>query len=118
MKSMKKSKLLLVSPLPPPYGGIARWTEQLTAYLNEKKIINYRHLDIAVRWRSVHSGVWLRLLGGNIQLFYNYLKFIYFLFLVAMNVWWMHYYMSPEALDFGFLFYFPYLSSQDILCLR
>lgn len=81
MKSMKKSKLLLVSPLPPPYGGIARWTEQLTAYLNKKKVINYKHLDIAVRWRSVHSGVWLRLLGGNIQLFCNYLKFIYFLIL-------------------------------------
>lgn len=73
---MRKAKLLLVSPLPPPYGGIARWTEQLTAYLDKQEIINYKHLDIAVRWRSVHSGVCLRLFGGNIQLFYNYLKFL------------------------------------------
>ena len=43
--------------------------------------------------------------------------FIYFLFLVVMNVWWMHYYMSPEALDFGFLFYFPYcLGGSFIIC--
>lgn len=73
---MKKNKLLLVSPLPPPYGGIARWTEQLTVYLNEKKIIDYKHLDISVRWRSVHAGTWLRLFGGNIQLLCNYFKFL------------------------------------------
>lgn len=73
---MKKSKLLLVSPLPPPYGGIARWTEQLISYLDSNALIEYKHLDIAVRWRSVHSSALLRVLGGNIQLFYNYLKFL------------------------------------------
>lgn len=73
---MKKSKLLLVSPLPPPYGGIARWTEQLISYLDQNTLIEYKHLDIAVRWRSVHSSVLLRLLGGSIQLFYNYFKFL------------------------------------------
>jgi len=73
---MKKGKLLLVSPLPPPYGGIARWTEQLLTFLNKNSVIEYKHLDIAVRWRTVHSGVLLRLFGGNIQLFYDYLRFI------------------------------------------
>lgn len=73
---MKKDKLLLVSPLPPPYGGIARWTEQLLDFLNKNSVIEYKHLDIAVRWRSVHSSVLLRLFGGNIQLFYDYLRFI------------------------------------------
>lgn len=73
---MKKSKLLLVSPMPPPYGGIARWTEQLLGYLSEYSIIDFKHLDIAVRWRSVHGGVLLRLFGGNFQLFYNWLELI------------------------------------------
>lgn len=73
---MRKAKLLLVSPLPPPYGGIARWTEQLIAYLDENKVISYKHLDIAVRWRSVHSGVWLRIFGGNLQLFCNFFKLL------------------------------------------
>lgn len=82
---MKKSKLLLVSPLPPPYGGIARWTEQLLVYLNKNIVTEYKHLDIAVRWRSVHSGVLLRLFGGNIQLFYNYLKFVFNL-IVGFNI--------------------------------
>lgn len=78
---MKKGKLLLVSPLPPPYGGIARWTEQLLAFLNKNSVIEYKHLDIAVRWRTVHGGVLLRLFGGNIQLFYDYLRFIFSLIL-------------------------------------
>lgn len=82
---MKKSKLLLVSPLPPPYGGIARWTEQLLVYLNKSSVIDYKHLDIAVRWRSVHSSIMLRLFGGNIQLFYDYLKFIINL-IVGFNI--------------------------------
>jgi len=75
-KYMKKEKLLLVSPLPPPYGGIARWTEQILAYLDKNDIIIHKHLDIAVRWRSVHSGKFVRLIGGNIQLIYNYFKFL------------------------------------------
>lgn len=73
---MKKSKLLLVSPLPPPYGGIARWTEQVLKYLDQNTLIEYKHFDIAVRWRSVHSSVLLRVLGGNIQLFFNYIRFL------------------------------------------
>ncbi|MEG2250951.1 MAG: glycosyltransferase family 4 protein [Bacilli bacterium] len=76
---MTKNKLLIVSPLPPPYGGIARWTEQLIAFLNEKNNIDFKHLDIAVRWRSVHVGIWGRLFGGVLQLFYNYFYFISFL---------------------------------------
>lgn len=74
---MKKTKLLLVSPLPPPYGGIARWTEQILSYLNAKDIVEYIHLDIAVRWRSVHGGIFSRIFGGIIQLFSNYIKFIF-----------------------------------------
>lgn len=76
---MKNNKLLLVSPLPPPYGGIARWTEQVINYLDKNKSITYQHLNTAVRWRSVHSGVWIRLFGGAFQLFFNFLKFLYFL---------------------------------------
>lgn len=76
---MKKNKLLLVSPLPPPYGGIARWTEQLISYLDKSKSITYQHLDTAVRWRSVHSRVWVRLLGGTFQLVFNFFKFLFFL---------------------------------------
>lgn len=76
---MKKDKLLLVSPLPPPYGGIARWTEQLLSYLDKCKSIDYAHLDTAVRWRSVHGGVWVRLIGGTFQLIFNFFKFLNFL---------------------------------------
>lgn len=29
-------RILLISPIPPPYGGIARWTENATAYLGRR----------------------------------------------------------------------------------
>lgn len=73
---MKKNKLLLISPLPPPYGGIARWTEQVVLYLNDNSTIEYKNLDIAVRWRSVHSSVLVRVVGGSIQFVINYINFI------------------------------------------
>ena len=76
---MKNNKLILVSPLPPPYGGIARWTEQIVSYLTDHSIIEYKHLDIAVRWRSVHSNALIRAFGGVIQLFFNYLNFLFIL---------------------------------------
>ena len=74
---MKKNKLLLISPLPPPYGGISRWTEQIVSYLNDSSIIYYKHLDIAVRWRSVHSNVPIRVIGGGFQFLINCLKFLF-----------------------------------------
>lgn len=82
---MAKRKVLLVSPLPPPYGGIARWTEQIIAYLDKDKSVEYKHLDIAVRWRSVHANTWLRLVGGLFQLVANYLLFLWNMF-TTVNV--------------------------------
>lgn len=73
---MKTLKLLIVSPLPPPYGGIARWSEQVINYLELHNCIKFSHLDIAVRWRSVHSNFLFRVLGGFFQLVFNYLSFI------------------------------------------
>ncbi len=37
MKYMKKLKLLLVAPVPPPYGGIANWVVLMKKYLSDKE---------------------------------------------------------------------------------
>lgn len=33
---------------------------------------------------------------------------IYGVILIFMEIWWRQYYMTPEALGFGFLYYMPY----------
>jgi len=53
--------------MPPPYGGISKWTEELSQYLRDDAII-LENLDTAVRWRSVHNkSVILRIGFGSIH---------------------------------------------------
>lgn len=43
---------------------------------------------------------------------------VYILILITFNIWQMTYYQTPEALDFSFLTYIPYmLSGAFIMCL-
>lgn len=52
---MRRISVLLVSPAPPPVGGIARWTEQVLRYARDHPSVLISHLDSAVRERSVHD---------------------------------------------------------------
>ena len=64
----ERCRVLLVSPLPPPAGGIARWTTQLLEQMPSFGDIEVVHVDIAPRWRAVHStSIVLRLVGGLVQ---------------------------------------------------
>lgn len=67
-------KILLLSPLPPPAGGIANWTKILVKK-EKSENISLILLDTAVRWRNVanHSTL-LRLCGGTIQALFVILK--------------------------------------------
>ncbi len=60
-------KILLLSPLPPPAGGISNWTKVLCRKVkcdNSKLIL----LDTAVRWRNITNiNILARLSGGTIQ---------------------------------------------------
>jgi glycosyltransferase involved in cell wall biosynthesis len=62
------TRVLLVSPLPPPTGGIATWTQILLGESEKYPDIQIKHIDIAVRWKKQanrsHS---LRLIGGALQ---------------------------------------------------
>ncbi len=61
-------RIVLVSPKPPPTGGIARWTEIVLAEASRRADISIDHIDTAPRWRSIHhTGVPRRLLGGAVQ---------------------------------------------------
>lgn len=66
----KKLKILFVSPLPPPAGGIATWTEQLIEILKNEHAIEFDIVDTAVRWRTqTDRNILKRILGGSFQSF-------------------------------------------------
>ncbi|NLH99488.1 MAG: glycosyltransferase [Chthonomonadales bacterium] len=69
-------RVLLVSPLPPPVGGIATWTRILLREIACDPGIAVEHLDTAVRWRAVTQiSAPARLLGGTAQALRDYLRF-------------------------------------------
>jgi glycosyltransferase involved in cell wall biosynthesis len=67
---VKKNTLAvcLVSPRPPPYGGIAHWTAMLIDYASDRSDIEFDVVNTAPGWRSIHSGMFWRTLGGGFQL--------------------------------------------------
>lgn len=61
-------KVLLVSPKPPPNGGIGRWTILLLRWLDGQQGVELRHVDISPRWRAVDDlRLFKRLTGGGVQ---------------------------------------------------
>lgn len=62
-------KICLVSPLPPPYGGISHWTQLVDGYSKTQPDISLRVVDTATRWREVHDlARWKRVVFGGFQL--------------------------------------------------
>lgn len=61
-------RLLLVSPTPPPNGGIGKWTVLLLDWLAHRPNILVRLVDISPRWRGVADlSIPKRLVGGSVQ---------------------------------------------------
>lgn len=66
--SNSRLKVLLVSPLPPPAGGIAYWSVRILHEAAIRDDIELSHVDTAVRWRSTgDERLWKRLTGGTRQ---------------------------------------------------
>ncbi len=64
----EKIKLCLIAPVPPPYGGIANWTENLRALL-EKNHVQYCLLNISPKKRIVEGrSLCNRIASGAIQM--------------------------------------------------
>ncbi len=49
----EKLKVLLVAPVPPPYGGISNWTRLLTDYVAKTDVVDLRVINIAPKRRDV-----------------------------------------------------------------
>lgn len=72
-----KKDILILSPLPPPVGGIASWTENLIDYISKEKIPCVIHLNIAIRFKSItQKKKAIRLISGTIDSLILFYKFI------------------------------------------
>ncbi len=70
-------RICLVSPVPPPRGGLGRWTTHVHRWAAGEQDLLISQVDISPRWRSVDDlAVWKRVLGGGIQLLRDYMKFL------------------------------------------
>lgn len=72
-----KLKICLVSPLPPPLGGIARWTTLVHDWATDNPLIYIAQVDISPRWRAIEDlSKVKRVIGGGLQLLRDYCRFI------------------------------------------
>jgi glycosyltransferase involved in cell wall biosynthesis len=75
--SITRLRIVLVAPLPPPYGGIGNWTVLLRRFAQVRNDISLDIVDTAPRWRAIDDlVVWKRFLGGGAQLLRDYLRFL------------------------------------------
>ncbi|UIR55956.1 glycosyltransferase family 4 protein [Sphingobacterium sp. SRCM116780] len=73
-------KILLISPLPPPIGGIASWTVNILNYFNEYSNPEYKllHLNSSMKFRSITSvSIFSRILYGILNFIIFFVKFLF-----------------------------------------
>ena len=79
-------RVCLVSPVPPPYGGISHWTAMILRHTRERRDVQFRVINTAPRWRRVEDlQVWKRLFVGSMQLLRDMV-----LFAAKLTVWRPH----------------------------
>jgi len=75
--NIKNISVCLVSPLPPPYGGISNWTKIISNYASRSPDVRLTVFDVAPRWRAIHcNSIVLRVVGGGMQLLRDVLRLI------------------------------------------
>jgi glycosyltransferase involved in cell wall biosynthesis len=75
--NIKKISVCLVSPLPPPYGGISNWTQIISNYASKSPDVHITVFDVAPRWRAIHcDSLVLRVVGGGMQLLRDVVRLI------------------------------------------
>jgi len=74
---MPDVKVCLVSPVPPPYGGISNGTRLMRRYAARNSRVQFLQVDTNVRWRPVYDLTTAkRMIGGGFQLLQNYLVYL------------------------------------------
>jgi glycosyltransferase involved in cell wall biosynthesis len=73
-----KTRILLVAPMPPPWGGIGKWTVLLSSWLATRSALDYRIINTSP-WKREATDLQFgrRLLEGTIQGFVDALKTLF-----------------------------------------
>lgn len=80
-------KVLLVSPIPPPVGGIASWTLNLINYLKDNDGVRVVLVNTALRLKSItNKSIVFRVLNGGLGFAINFIKIMRCLFLESIDV--------------------------------
>jgi glycosyltransferase involved in cell wall biosynthesis len=75
--NVKYIKVCLVSPVPPPHGGMGRGTDLVHQWVAGEPLISVAQVDTSPRWRAIDDlVVWKRIIGGSFQLIYDYAAFL------------------------------------------
>ncbi len=75
MNSIIPLRILLVTPLPPPAGGIASWSAGVLGELKTRPSVKISLVDTSVRWRSTNDKrLHARFLGGLAQSLFDTYK--------------------------------------------
>ena len=69
-------KICMISSLPPPIGGISRWTEMILEKSSSDSDVEIDVLDISSKGRPIGSNILLRITLGGLQLIKDIIKFI------------------------------------------
>ncbi len=70
-------RICLVSPLPPPYGGIGNWTVLVHRYAQQRDDVVLDIIDTAPRWRAIDDlTLWKRVIFGGMQLLRDYARLL------------------------------------------
>lgn len=76
-REFTRLRVCLVSGVPPPFGGMPRWTMLIHRWASSEPRISIVQVDISVRWRAIYDVVvWKRVIGGSLQLLRDYWRFI------------------------------------------
>lgn len=67
-------KICLISPLPPPYGGIAHWTAVMHRFVRGTATVELIQVDTAPHWRNIYDRTpHKRIVGGGMQFIRDYI---------------------------------------------
>jgi glycosyltransferase involved in cell wall biosynthesis len=70
-------RICIVSPFPPPHGGIAQWANIIHDSIQHTDEISLIQINTTPYWRDVDDfSIWKRMIGGAIQLCKDYFVFL------------------------------------------
>lgn len=77
MRKAYSLRLCLLSPVPPPYGGISKWTELINQTVKEIQGVEITQIDTAPHWREIDDlSLIKRIFGGGGQAVRDYINFL------------------------------------------